>query len=99
MEIEFDPGFRVIGEYLSQIDSILRVYFEIDNDEGKLKCRNKYKYQLCFNIMCNLFIIHLRKDKVCLHVFFMNFIIFCFISLTLTNDLFCYYKRGPQWVM
>ena len=24
-EIKFDPGFRVIGEYLSQIDSILRV--------------------------------------------------------------------------
>ena len=24
-ELKFDPGFRVIGEYLSQIDSILRV--------------------------------------------------------------------------
>ena len=25
MELKFDPGFRVIGEYLSQTDSILRV--------------------------------------------------------------------------
>ena len=24
VEVNFDPGFRVIGEYLSQIDSILR---------------------------------------------------------------------------
>ena len=29
-ELKFDPGFRVIGEYLNQIDSILRVNFEID---------------------------------------------------------------------
>ena len=29
MELKFDPGFREIGEYLSQVDSILRVNFEI----------------------------------------------------------------------
>ena len=29
VELKFDPGFRVIGEYLSQKDSILRVNFEI----------------------------------------------------------------------
>ena len=29
-ELKFDPGFRVIGEYLSQIDSILRVNSKID---------------------------------------------------------------------
>ena len=29
MELKFDPGFRVIGEYFSKIDSILRVNFEM----------------------------------------------------------------------
>ena len=28
---KFDPGLRVIGEYLSKIDSILRVNFEMDS--------------------------------------------------------------------
>ena len=31
VELKFDPGFLVIGEYLSWIDSILRVSFEIDS--------------------------------------------------------------------
>ena len=30
-ELKFNPGFRVIGEYLSQIDSILGVNFLIDS--------------------------------------------------------------------
>ena len=30
MELKFDPGFRVIGEYLKQINSILRVNFWIE---------------------------------------------------------------------
>ena len=29
MELKFDPGLRVIGEYLSQIDSQYRVNFKI----------------------------------------------------------------------
>ena len=29
MELKFDPGFRVIEEYLSKIDSILRVNFNL----------------------------------------------------------------------
>ena len=32
-ELKFDPGFRVIGEYMSQIDSILRVNFEIESSQ------------------------------------------------------------------
>ena len=31
MELKFDPVFRVIGEYLSQIDSILKNNFKIDS--------------------------------------------------------------------
>ena len=30
-ELKFDPRFRVIGEYLSQIDWILRVNSKIDS--------------------------------------------------------------------
>ena len=31
VELKFDPGFRVIGEYLSKIDSILRVNFKFNS--------------------------------------------------------------------
>ena len=29
-ELKFDPGFRVIGEYLSRIESILRVNLSLN---------------------------------------------------------------------
>ena len=38
-ELKFDPGFRVIGEYLSQIDSILRVNLNWLSLSSQLSCR------------------------------------------------------------
>ena len=37
MELKFDPGFRVIGEYMSPIDSILRVNFKTDSSNISVK--------------------------------------------------------------
>ena len=43
VELKFDPGFRVIREYLSQIDTIVRVNYQIDSQYVHLSIKKNSK--------------------------------------------------------
>ena len=75
MELKFDPRFRVIGEYLSEIDSILRInlsnglwvyiytYIYIYMAITKLLCISIYS-RVCAPIFVLFFNVNVWKENV-----------------------------------
>ena len=56
VELKFDLGFRVIGEYLSQFDSILRVRLSQIDAQYRIKLSQidaQYRVKLTLNIESN----------------------------------------------